>query len=101
MMPGERYEVIIDFGLFAGKNLILQNTARTPYVGGAPVNGQTTGRIMQFRVATAVVGVIDKSFNPATPGAFIRAKVDPVTNKMVPNPMVRLSATLGRPLRPA
>ena len=53
MMPGERYEVIIDFTGFAGQVLEMRNTARTPYVGGAPVNGTTTGKIIQFRVSAA------------------------------------------------
>ncbi len=57
MMPGERYEVIIDFSTVAGQTLEMQNTARTPWVGGAPVNGTTTGKIMQFRVAPATPGV--------------------------------------------
>ena len=36
MMPGERYEVIIDFTGLGGQVLEMRNTARTPYVGGAP-----------------------------------------------------------------
>jgi spore coat protein A, manganese oxidase len=53
IMPGERYDVIIDFsaaGGYAGQVLELRNTARTPYPGGAPVSGGTTGRIMRFNV---------------------------------------------------
>jgi len=34
----------------AGTNYILKNTARSPYPKGAPVDPQTTGQIMQFRV---------------------------------------------------
>jgi spore coat protein A len=63
MQPGERYDVIIDFAPAAGKNIILTNTARTPYPKGAPPQGSTVGRIIQFRVnATPVV---DASYNPA------------------------------------
>jgi spore coat protein A len=51
IMPGERYGVIVDFaGLKAGTKLLLQNSARTPFPGGAPVNRSTTGRVMEFRV---------------------------------------------------
>ena len=89
MMPGERYEVIIDFTLFAGKNLILQNTARTPWVGGAVVNNNTTGRIMQFRVAPAGP-VVDNSFLPAA-GKAIRAAT---------SPLVRLSVEGGTTAAP-
>jgi spore coat protein A len=54
IMPGERYGVIVDFsGFKAGTTLTLQNSARTPFPGGAPVNGNTTGRVMQFRVVAA------------------------------------------------
>ncbi len=64
MMPGERYEVVIDFtGLAAGEVIEMRNTARTPYVGRAPVNGNTTGKIMQFNVN--LPAVVDNSFDPA------------------------------------
>jgi spore coat protein A, manganese oxidase len=54
IMPGERYDVIIDFSAGTiGQVLELRNTARTPYPAGAPVKGSTTARIMQFRVQAA------------------------------------------------
>jgi spore coat protein A len=54
IMPGERYDVIVDFtGFKAGTTLTLQNKARTPFPGGAPVQNSTTGRIMQLRVVAA------------------------------------------------
>ena len=70
MGPGERADVIIDFTNFAGQTLILDNTARTPYPGGAPASGNTTGRIMQFVVnglmKTPAGGAgVDKSVIPA------------------------------------
>jgi len=77
MMSGQRADVIVDFSGAAGAKLILDNTAKAPYPGGAPVNGQTTGRIMQFRVAAAAVpAVVDDSFNPAQPGATIKGGAD-------------------------
>lgn len=41
--PSERAEIIIDFKKFAGKNILLTNSQ-------APVDSETTGQIMQFRV---------------------------------------------------
>jgi FtsP/CotA-like multicopper oxidase with cupredoxin domain len=62
-MPGERYEVIIDFTGFANTTLVMNNTGRTPYPGGVAPQGTTLGKIMQFRVGAAVA---DASYNPAT-----------------------------------
>jgi spore coat protein A len=60
MMPGERYGVVIDFSAFKpGTTLLLQNSAKTPFPNGAPVNRSTTGRIMEFRV-------IDPAVTPPT-----------------------------------
>jgi len=62
MMPGERYEIIVDFaGIPAGSNLILRNTA--PTVNGNP-KASTEGRIMQFRVSANAP--VDNSYNPAS-----------------------------------
>jgi FtsP/CotA-like multicopper oxidase with cupredoxin domain len=76
MMPGERYEVIVDFaGVPPGTNLILRNTGRTPYPKGAPPNGSTLGQIVQFRVGACTSGFCgagDTSFNPVVAGAVIR-----------------------------
>jgi FtsP/CotA-like multicopper oxidase with cupredoxin domain len=91
IMPGERYEVIIDFGnLPAGTRLLLSNTAKTPYPAGGPVNGRTTGRIMEFRVGGCTSGrctvngvTADASYNPAV-GTAIRA--DTITIVRLANP---------------
>jgi spore coat protein A, manganese oxidase len=69
IMPGERYEVIMDFAGSAGKNLIMKNTARAPYPGGVPTNNDT-GVVMQFTVAAAVAGFVDNSYNPAVAPAI-------------------------------
>ncbi|MEW6418135.1 MAG: hypothetical protein AB1480_08445 [Nitrospirota bacterium] len=75
MMPGERYEIIIDFNDQAWVNaitaayggvvpnplkLVLRNTAAT--VNGPP-KASTEGRIMQFRVSANTP--TDTSYNPA------------------------------------
>ncbi len=88
MMPGERYWVIVDFkGYEAGVvgpnkaaysgTWLLRNTAKAPFPAGAALNGQTTGRIMQFRVAGGPVD--DTTYNAAT-GVSLRT-----------SPMVRLT----------
>lgn len=97
MMPGERYEIIVDFAdptwlasikaFYGGVvpnplNLILRNTA--PTVMGPP-NGATDGRIMQFRVSANAP--IDNSYNPAS-GIPIRSG-----NQKI----VRLPGTPGGP----
>jgi FtsP/CotA-like multicopper oxidase with cupredoxin domain len=64
MMPGERYEVIIDFAGFAGTDLVLRNTARAPYPKGEPPHGNTVGRILQFRVGAGPIA--DASYDPAS-----------------------------------
>jgi FtsP/CotA-like multicopper oxidase with cupredoxin domain len=93
MMPGERYEIIIDFaGIPAGTNLILRNTA--PTVDGNP-KASTEGRIMQFRVT--VNAPVDNSYNPAlggnirTGGQTIQRLVNPTTGTM--NPVVTVNLT--------
>jgi spore coat protein A len=72
MMPGERYEIIVDFAdpvwkaLLPKKakfplNLMLRNTA--PTVDGNP-KASTEGRIMQFRVSANAPA--DSSYDPAS-----------------------------------
>jgi FtsP/CotA-like multicopper oxidase with cupredoxin domain len=76
MMPGERYEIIVDFNdpvwinaitaAYGGAvpnpvNLVLRNTA--PTVAGNP-KASLDGRIMQFRVSATTP--VDTSYNPAS-----------------------------------
>jgi spore coat protein A len=87
IMPGERYGVVVDFTGFApGTTLTLQNSARTPFPGGAPVQSSTTGRVMQFRVVTTPTAGLPvpptTSFNPAA--------TNPVPNLRPTNPIERL-----------
>lgn len=96
MMPGERYEIIIDFAdpvwkaLLAARrikfplNLILRNVA--PTVNGKPTPS-VDGRIMQFRVS-ATVPVSDTSYDPAsgtpirTGAQTIKRLVNPATGAL-------------------
>jgi len=71
MMSGERYQVIVDFSTVpAGTNLVLKNTAKTPFPAGAAPIATTVGQIMQFRVNGNAVN--DTTFNPAVAGATLR-----------------------------
>jgi FtsP/CotA-like multicopper oxidase with cupredoxin domain len=106
LMPGERADVIIDFaGLPPGTNVLLRNTAKTPYPNGGIAKGNTTGRIMQFRLVPLTAP--DTSFNPAT-GAPLRAPmvrlVDPATGTLAPGVTVNkkrqltLNEVMGMPV---
>ena len=99
MMPGERYEIIVDFNdpvwvaaeekAYKKKmpnpiNLVLRNTA--PTVDGNP-QASLDGRIMQFRVS-ATAPVVDTSYDPAsgtairTGGQQIVRLTDPTTGTL-------------------
>jgi FtsP/CotA-like multicopper oxidase with cupredoxin domain len=92
MMPGERYEVIVDFNGFANPNgWLLKNTAKTPFPAGVAPQGTTTGRIMKFDVGTCSSGHCgpgDTSYNPAhgmpirTGDDKIPRLVNPATGKL-------------------
>ena len=87
MMPGERYEVIVDFAGFANPNgWLLKNTAKTPFPAGAAPQGATTAKVMLFKVSPSPAP--NTAFNPAAPGATIRAPG---------NAIVRLPGTPGGP----
>jgi spore coat protein A len=84
IMPGERYGVIVDFsGFKPGTTLTLQNSARTPFPGGAPAQGSTTAKVMQFRlVATPTIGLPVAPTTGFTPTATANLRQN--------NPIVRL-----------
>lgn len=91
VMPGERYEVIVDFSRFPGTNILVRNTGRTPYPKGAAPQGATLGRIVQFRVGPATGGV-DGSYDPAAGGA-IRPALPRLANPLTGTPNVVPSLT--------
>ena len=95
MMPGERYDVIVDFsGVAPGTNLVLANSAASPYPAGIAPDPATTGRVMQFRVGgctSGACGAQDPSYDPAS-GTPILAGAnrlvrfsDPTTGLLVPD----------------
>ncbi len=70
MLPGERYDVIVDFsGVAPGTNLILTNTANAPYPDGDAPDPATTGRVLQVRVGgctSGCCGAQDPGYDPAS-----------------------------------
>ncbi len=99
VMPGERYEVILDFTPFAGSTqLDMLNTAKTPYPFGAPSNGRTTGRVMRFNVAPTATtpGIV---YDPATGVSPRVAPIVPLTG-LAATPNVRRQLTLNEVMGP-
>jgi len=109
MLPGERYEVVVDFNGFGpgvsgpnGKSYsgtwLLQNSAKAPYPAGDPVDPATTGRIIEFKVgacANQQCGAKDTSFNPAA-GTAIRTGAQKIVRLVNPN-----AGTLAAGVSPA
>jgi spore coat protein A len=96
IMPGERYEVLVDFSAQpVGTTLLLKNIAKTPYPAGAtPAGG--LGRIMQLRVVACPLNSTTKACE--TPGIAYDPVADPNV-RGVPDKVVKLvdfaNATLG------
>jgi len=98
IMPGERADVIIDFaGLPVGTQLLLRNGAKAPYPAGETPNGRTVGRVMQFRVVQGS-GAADGTFDPAVPGATLRAPMvrlaDPATGTLATGVVAQVTRQL-------
>lgn len=74
LAPSQRADVIIDFkDQPVGTNIILANTARTPFDFGEPPDPQRDGLIMQFRVRENTSGE-DKSTVPQSLSRIKRYK---------------------------
>ncbi len=63
LAPAERADIIIDFSKLQGKNVVLLNDAANPFPNGGPVDPETTGQILQFKVTLPLSGR-DWSFIP-------------------------------------
>ncbi|MGB8991360.1 MAG: multicopper oxidase domain-containing protein [Desulfobaccales bacterium] len=86
LAPAERADVILDFTAMAGAWITLLNHAKTPFVDGEPPDPETTGQIMQFRVARRRRGV-DHSLPPrAIPLPACADLCSLVTPAMLKNP---------------
>ena len=55
--PGERYEVIVDFKGFEGQEIIMKNTAGTPFPDGEGPSENGTDTVMKFIVGTSTSGI--------------------------------------------
>ncbi|MFJ7975456.1 hypothetical protein ACIQZI_07010 [Peribacillus sp. NPDC096379] len=69
LAPAERLDVIIDFSNLGGKMITLKNDVPTHFPIGDPVDPDSTGIIMQFRV-TKLLSNIDTSVIPAFMGSI-------------------------------
>ncbi len=69
--PGERCEMVLDFRGLEGKTIVLRNNARSPYPMGTPVDPNTTGQVMAFRVT--------KPLNPMVPIATLPSNLRPIS----------------------
>ncbi|WP_066496579.1 multicopper oxidase family protein [Abyssisolibacter fermentans] len=56
LAPAERADVIVDFTRFMGQSIVMTNDAPSPYPRGNPVDLDTDGQIMQFRVSLPLSG---------------------------------------------
>ncbi|MHB8110969.1 MAG: multicopper oxidase domain-containing protein [Syntrophorhabdaceae bacterium] len=101
--PGERYEVIVDFSAFTANaatppTIVMNNSARTPFPGGAKVVKGTTDTVMQFRVKTPLNAAIPNTaiaagtnlrpLNPINPAHNITAVVPSVKRQLTLNEVV-------------
>jgi spore coat protein A, manganese oxidase len=71
--PGERADVIVDFSRMRGQTIVVKNSANAPYPGGDPVDPDTTGKVMAFRVSLPKSGTPDARIPD-----FLRPKLGPV-----------------------
>lgn len=50
LAPAERADLVVNFAHLDGKEFILRNDAPSPFPNGTPVDPETTGQIMKFKV---------------------------------------------------
>jgi FtsP/CotA-like multicopper oxidase with cupredoxin domain len=80
LAPGERADLIVDFSAFPGATFTVTNDANAPFPGGDPVDPETTGKVMQIRVAPRAASA-DGTCDPGANGCQLRPG----------NPIVRLA----------
>ena len=98
LMPAERADIIIDFSGLEGRTLMLKNHGRSPFPDGAPPDGATVGRVLQFRVGPSTLAGADASYNPAHGGALrspMRRLVNPATGTLAVVPSKTRQLTLN------
>lgn len=74
LAPAERAEVIIDFTNLKGGKIILRNDAPYPFPDGDPVDADTVGTVMEFRV-NFPLSSLDTSVIPHYMMPFLKRKV--------------------------
>jgi spore coat protein A len=106
LAPGERADIIIDFGQFMGQTFTMQNNAKAPYPNGTPPDPQSNGQVMQFRVVIPLTSP-DQSYNPAEGGALRSSPIvilDPAVTGKAPDQKRQLTLVEiegpGGPLEP-
>jgi spore coat protein A, manganese oxidase len=72
--PAERMDIIIDFSNLEGQTILLKNDAPTHFPSGDPVDPNTTGTVMQFRVSKSL-SRSDTSVIPAYLGPITKLQV--------------------------
>lgn len=113
MMPGERYDVIVDFSdVEPGTRLLLENTANAPYPDGDAPTAETIARVLQVRVGpcdSGACGADDPGYDPArgTPllsaGDSVVHYTDPATGTLLPDASIQNTRqlTLNEVIAPA
>jgi spore coat protein A len=106
LAPGERADIIIDFGPFVGQTFTLRNHAKAPYPHGTPPDPRSNGQVMQFRVVSPLTSP-DLSYDPATGGALRSSPIvilDPAVTGRAPDKRRQLTLVEiegpGGPLEP-
>jgi FtsP/CotA-like multicopper oxidase with cupredoxin domain len=84
--PGERYDVVVDFTGFGGKNLILSNDAQSPFPNGKKVNPNYDGTILQFRVNAVASTPTSTSLATLPAGTNLRSSLIDRTPPLAANP---------------
>ncbi|HEY5477707.1 MAG TPA: multicopper oxidase, partial [Tepidiformaceae bacterium] len=80
--PGERCDLVLDFtGMKPGTTIVMTNTAPGPYPAGNKADPNTTGLIMQFRVATRLNAAIP---NKPLPTALAKIPALPSSTSHIP-----------------
>jgi spore coat protein A, manganese oxidase len=96
--PGERYEIVVDFSALAvGTNVILTNSARTPFPGGAKVVKGTTDTVMQFRVVANTSGLPNAT---VAAGTVLRQNSNAIVNIKNVVPVIKRQLTLNEVIGP-
>ena len=85
--PGERADLVVDFAGARGKDIVLTNSAKTPYPGGDPLT-KDTKQVMQFRVSKSKVS--DSSRVPSKLSSDV-----PTASSMVANAAKTRDITLS------